>query len=150
MTLSRRCHMATVPWVPWEMQFVLSHPFPMGFPWEFYSHGQARKKEGLWPVTYGEDFFKGVLHSVICCRLPGQMCERVWKCVKESRTNVWKCAKVLCDPTSTAFSISLIRILGTQSWDVSSQKISSLNTHKLAWRSQAMNFEITSIEQLYF
>ena len=32
---------------PWEMQFVLSHPisphgtFPMGFPWESHSHGQA-------------------------------------------------------------------------------------------------------------
>ncbi|CAK8695447.1 unnamed protein product [Clavelina lepadiformis] len=33
--------------MPWELQFVLSHPipshgtFPMGFPWESHSHGQA-------------------------------------------------------------------------------------------------------------
>ena len=62
MTLSRRCHMATVPW---EMQFVLSHPIPwdishgipMGTPFPWTSLG---KDEGAFETKFTA-FSKSVL-----------------------------------------------------------------------------------------
>ena len=65
MTLSKGYHMATVPWIPWEMQCVLSNPTP----WDI-SHGIPH---GTFPMDFNAAYkLKNVWNGLLKWRNTGK------------------------------------------------------------------------------